>query len=67
MSQEISSEIKILIIVIGLENLPYIPYWKDSSLARGNALHSAEKLFAWVHILNGSIFSDKNWKLSVFL
>lgn len=64
---EMSSEVKIVIIVVGLENLSYTPYWRDSSLTRGNALLSAERLFPWVHIWNGSICRDKNEELTIFI
>lgn len=66
-SHEMSSEVKILIIVVGLENLPYTPCWRDSSLTRGNALLPAGKLFPWVHILNGSICRDRNGELTIFI
>lgn len=66
-SHEMSSDTKILIIFIGLENLSYIPYWRDSTLARGNALLSAEKLFPWVHNWNGSICRGKNVEWTVFI
>lgn len=66
-SHETSSEVKILIIVVGLENLSRTPYWRDSSLTHGNALLSAEKLFPWVHNLNGSICRDKNGELTLFI
>lgn len=64
---EMSSEVKILIIVFGLENLSYTPHWRGSSLTRGNALLSAERLFPRIHILNGSICRDKNGEFSVFI
>lgn len=66
-SHEMLSEVNILIIVIGLENLSYTPYWRDSSLLYGNALLSAGKLLPWVHILNGSICRDKNGELTIFI
>lgn len=61
-----SSEVEILIIVIGLENLSYTPHIEGIPLTHGNALLSAEKLFPRVHILNGSICRDKNGELTIF-
>lgn len=65
-SHEMSSEVKILIIVVGLENLPYTPYWRASSDS-WKCFTLSRKAFSMGSHLSASICRDRNGESTIFI